>query len=141
MNALNELFGKSNGFIETRDILPNKKVIQEFHRTIDEVINYTAQGDFYVGVCPREIESGREADINTITSLWVDLDITIELTMDKLTTFPFEPSMVVNSGHGFVAIDTFAAPNPAPSGRGLQGPLSINPEYTPAFRPEFRRID
>lgn len=36
--------------------------------------------------------------------------------------------------------DTSTAPNPTLKG-GIEAPLSINPEHTPALRPESRRVD
>ena len=86
-------------YIETRDILPGG-VIQEFHTTIEGVINYAPKGNYFFGVCPREIKDGTEAGVKVINSFWVDIDVTFELAMDRLKSFPKKPSIVISSGHG-----------------------------------------
>ena len=101
----NELFGKflqeSNGYIETRELIPNEKTpIRRFHKTINEIVQHDPVGNYFFGVCPRTIESGKEKDIETIVTLWADLDINPDEAIKKLADFPLEPSIIIGSGRG-----------------------------------------
>jgi len=102
---LTALFGaylqESEGYIETREICAGQSGANPtFHRTLDSIINYSPTGDYYFGVCPRPGKSGKEADIEIIVSLWVDMDMEMEVAIKKLDSFSLKPSIVVNSGHG-----------------------------------------
>lgn len=96
---LRALFGKTEGkYIEIRDIVTGIPVIQKFYKDIKSVVDYAYKGNCYIGVCPREIKSGKEKDIKTITALWVDLDIPVEAAKERVKDFPLPPSILVNSG-------------------------------------------
>ena len=105
LKALFESFlQESEGYIETREIISGQEgANQTFHRTIDSIVNHTPTGNYYFGVCPRLRESGKEADIETIVSLWVDMDMEIEAAMKALDNFSHKPSIVVDSGNGIHA--------------------------------------
>lgn len=98
LRALFEKAVQAGKLIEIRDIVPGKQVFPKFYRDIESVVNYAYKGNCYIGVCPREIESGTEENIKTITALWVDLDIPVAEAMEKLKEFPLQPSITVNSG-------------------------------------------
>ena len=102
---LSALFGaylqESEGYIETREIIRGQEGANPiFHRTIDSIVKYNPAGDYYFGVCPRPRKSGKEADIEMIVSLWVDMDMEIEVAVKALDAIPQKPSIVINSGHG-----------------------------------------
>lgn len=57
-----------------------------------------------MGVLPRDKKSGLASDVSTLQALWIDIDAK-EMDMGQLRShvfaFPVQPSIVVNSGHGF----------------------------------------
>lgn len=110
---LKALFGQyllqERGYIETREFIVtdgNKRIIRKFHKTIDTIVQHIPTGDYYFGTCPRSKKSGKEKEVDTITALWVDLDIykrhslNKEAAIEELSKFRLPPSIIVGSGYG-----------------------------------------
>ena len=60
----------------------------------------------YFGVCPRSQKDGSKASIKLVWVLWVDLDAKDfkggkREVLDRVKSFPFPPTIVVDSGNGF----------------------------------------
>lgn len=104
-----------NGYIETREFIPNKPPKQIFHKTIDEIVQYVPEGNFYFGVCPRSKMSGKSEDVEMITVLWVDIDAkgqTKEEIIERLKKFKYPPTFIVDSGNGIHAYWLLKQPEP-----------------------------
>ena len=102
---INILFKDLSGFIEIREIAAGKSN-QIFFDSAAELINYDPPADknIYIGTMSRNKKRGRIEDIEETRVLWADYDdvksyaeIEYILDMKKLP----QPSIVVNSGHGY----------------------------------------
>lgn len=105
------LFEGTKGFIEIRTI-EKGKIRQIWYETsevnrllIDLGSRYFQRVNTYFGVCPRRTEKGKEKDVKQVNCLWVDLDAENpqekEAVKKRLDDFDPEPSIIVDSGHGY----------------------------------------
>jgi DNA-binding MarR family transcriptional regulator len=102
---INILFKDLSGFIEIREIAAGKSN-QIFFDSAAELINYDPPVDnnIYIGMFTRKQKRGRNKDIQETQVLWLDFDdvesfIEIEYILD--TKGLPQPSIIVNSGHGY----------------------------------------
>jgi hypothetical protein len=102
---LNTLFKNLSGFIEIREIKDGKSN-QKFFQNVDDLMEYEPPTDknIYFGVMTRSRKRGRIEDTRKTNVLWFDFDdvasyaeIEYILNMRNLP----EPSIIVNSGHGY----------------------------------------
>jgi len=102
---INILFKDLSGYIEIREIAAGKSN-QIFFDSAAELINYDPPADknIYIGTMSRNKKRGRIEDTEETRVLWADYDnvksyaeIEYILNMKKLP----QPSIVVNSGHGY----------------------------------------
>lgn len=102
---LKTLFKNLSGFIEIREINDGKST-QKFFENVDDLMDYEPPADkhIYFGVMTRSRKRGRIEDTKKTNALWFDFDdvasyaeIEYILNMRNLP----EPSMIVNSGHGY----------------------------------------
>jgi len=106
---LTTLFDNLAGYIEVRAI-SKQGVLRYFCKTteIDKLIKNLKErlftGEIYFGVCPRDSKKGKEENIKQVRCLWIDLDCEDakdqEKKLSEIRKFEFEPSIIVNSGHG-----------------------------------------
>jgi len=106
---LTTLFDNLAGYIEVRAI-SKQGVNRYFYKTteIDKLIKNLKErlftGEIYFGVCPRDSKKGKEENIKQVRCLWIDLDCEDakdqEKKLSEIRKFEFEPSIIVNSGHG-----------------------------------------
>lgn len=93
---------ESEGFVETRLIGPDRRVLQDFYAVQDRNFAYlrnTRRGvhmNVYVGVAPRTRKEGTKDAVGLVHSVWVDLDRPGVAT--DLAFFELPPSAVVASG-------------------------------------------
>lgn len=92
------------GFIEIRK-LPARTQDYIPLTNIKSMDNICAELDqnHYFGVALRNGQGGTKENITQIPALWVDLDFKdtpIEIARQKISQFPFKPSLMVHSGHG-----------------------------------------
>lgn len=110
---LQTLFKKSKGYIELRTIGTDKEVKRYFYptRQIDRLVSHLEDNDLfqdtniYFGVCPRNDRKGKEENVKEVNCFWADLDCKNEKErqerLEKLKSFKFPPSIIVDSGHGY----------------------------------------
>jgi hypothetical protein len=113
---LETLFSPDLGgsFIEVR-LVKSGEARPMFFKSVDGVLKGIAktkskQGGFnvYFGVCPRSCRKGTKDAVKAVGCLWIDLDAK-DLNGDKaealkrLREFPYPPSTIVDSGHGYHA--------------------------------------
>lgn len=133
---LRALFGENRGFIEYRVLQTFDGKTRMFNHffceTVDEAVsdeilselgqsNYDERCDIYFGVLPRASQSGRQDNIQYITTLWSDLDGKDYAggkseALTRLCNFSQTPSVVIDSGNGYHAywILQTAVPNENP---------------------------
>lgn len=108
--------GKTEHNMEIR-VLPSGK--QLFSRSIEsDVIPFIAGAmdeDVYYGVCSRIGRDGTKNGTGECPALWVDLDSKDfprgpKEAIQRLASFQFAPTIVVNSGHGYHAYWFFREP-------------------------------
>jgi hypothetical protein len=105
------LWGDSVGFAELRLIAPGQPVQQKFfsypaelNNLISEAQNASGQFNVYFGVNLRSKKSGKAEDVDSVCTLWADLDFkksSQDEVERKLKTFPLRPSLGVASGAGY----------------------------------------
>lgn len=93
-----------NGFIEirklparTQDYIPVDNMA-----SINKICTEENQNQYF-GVALRDGKAGTKANITQIPALWADIDfkdLPVEIARQKLSQFPFKPSITVHSGHG-----------------------------------------
>lgn len=122
-NFLRTLFGENLGFIEFRVLKAiegkTSMVKQLFCESVDHdvfdttlnklsKVNYYDDSGIFFGVLPRASQSGRQESIKHITTLWADLDGKYyeggkSEALGTLVNFQENPSIIVDSGHGYHA--------------------------------------
>lgn len=112
---LSELFPDlNNGYIEIRAFHQLTKQSQQcFYSSIDELINdktdiekLANDHDIYFGVCPRQTRDGTKNAVKYAWALWADLDFKDfnggrEDAEARINSFPFPPTIIVETGNGF----------------------------------------
>jgi hypothetical protein len=116
LDFFNALFPSLDGeFIEVRLISPTGSVERHFYETpemlteaVSKMFKEQRQINVYFGVCPRVGKRGTKADIKRVSCLWVDLDAKDvpggkTAALKRLREFPFVPTVIADSGHGYHA--------------------------------------
>jgi hypothetical protein len=112
---LEALFSPDLGgaFIEVRLIKPDTKPAPVFYDSAAQLVDAAPKNlaeqsgcNVYFGVCPRSRQAGTKAAITTARCLWADLDAKDFQggkgeARQRLQEFPFVPSALIDSGHGF----------------------------------------
>lgn len=105
-NFFSRLFQHGEGQIELRPLPSgNDRIFTEIgdHALIDEFCDVYSQEDCYFGVASRDGQGGGKENLIHIPALWCDLDFNQtpkDIARGKLRTFPFKPSIIVQSGGG-----------------------------------------
>lgn len=109
LQQLHALWHKGE-YVELRAITPDQKVTRAFFRTPEEAATWAEKiqgGNVYVGANPRAVERGDKAAVQTMTALFVDLDVANDeqkaVALDALTACELVPNMIVSSGRGLHA--------------------------------------
>lgn len=97
---------KGGDFIERRWYEASEELVQDL-AGLNDLAGSRAAGIF-LGVLPRARKSGKTEDVGRGAVVWVDLDFKDyaegeDEARGRLAEFPFEPSVVVFSGHGLHA--------------------------------------
>jgi len=84
----------------------NSRVLVDSAEDALKTIQDYADSDLYFGVAPRK--RGKYDEVSRVTTLWVDIDAKSfnsdkTKTYQQLETFPFLPTFIIDSGHGFHA--------------------------------------
>lgn len=100
-SELARIFQYCEGQIETRT-LPSRK--RNFW-SISEIdnIEYNRHEDAYFGVATRDGKGGTKENIVSIPAVWCDVDFKDtprQIAKDRLSKFPFKPSVIIKSGGG-----------------------------------------
>ncbi|MBU4427425.1 MAG: hypothetical protein L6406_14980 [Desulfobacterales bacterium] len=101
MKFFETLYQFSEGKIEVR-ALPSKK--QAFFEISDlpGIMSFCKQNEkdhLYFGVATRDGKGGKKENIVNIPCVWADVDFkdtSREILADRLSKFPFKPSLIVN---------------------------------------------
>jgi hypothetical protein len=108
-------FQDSDGWVELRSVPPKDKpgpTGRAWCRQgkLDpeawaEVKRQNQKANIFIGVNPRLIQKGSAVDIESIVCLWVDVDSKEEGgkegALNRIRDFPIQPSVLVDSGHGY----------------------------------------
>ena len=110
------LFPSLDGeFIEVRLINLSGVVERHFYETpeiiseaVSTIFGEQRQFNVYFGVCPRARRRGTKENIKRAFCLWVDLDAKDVpggkiAALRRLLEFPFIPTVIIDSGHGYHA--------------------------------------
>lgn len=104
---LEKIFHNADGYIEIREI--RNKIVErrDFHKSIDEIADKDYSTNTYFGVCPRKEKGGGADSVGCVMALWSDLDCgpgkdfpSQSEAMKRVSSFEYEPSIVVSSGNG-----------------------------------------
>lgn len=136
LHFLNAVHEGAEGLVEFRYIR-EEKVRQSFHRLPLENLPALPSDthDCYFGVAPRSRQSGKADAIEATKSLWLDVDAKAfqggkEEARAKLEALgPLQPSIVVDSGHGYHAYWLLERPLPIAEAQQLMHFLrgAVNP--------------
>jgi KaiC/GvpD/RAD55 family RecA-like ATPase len=111
-------------YVEIRAIHPTIKnqVHRDFYKSVDELIaqknnleKFNQDHNIYFGVCPRQIREGGKGAVKCVWTLWADLDFKEykggrKEAEDKINSFPFPPTIVVETGNGLHCYWRFREP-------------------------------
>jgi hypothetical protein len=103
-----------SGYIEVRSIHPSTKDIKsDFYPSVDELLDsqsyihsLSQKYNIYFGVCPRQVREGTKSAVKFVWTIWADLDFKDfeqgrKGAEVKINSFPFLPTIVVETGNGF----------------------------------------
>jgi Mn-dependent DtxR family transcriptional regulator len=103
---IKKLFSELNGYIEIREIANGHAKTKYFKSVKDLINNYDPSIDknIYIGMMTRNKKRGKLQDTLKTRALWLDFDdvesyIEVEYILN-MNNLP-QPSIVVNSGHGY----------------------------------------
>lgn len=90
---------------KVKDFFFKKKEIPKLIKTIED---YESEYHIFMGVLPRNKKSGKNKDVDRLTTFWVDIDAKDfegdkEKAYDSISLFPLTPTLVVDSGNGYHA--------------------------------------
>lgn len=114
---LNSLFGRyfqdHDGYLEIRFVSRGTALAPRFYykgqisdSEWEEIQSLNRTHHIFFGVNPRREQSGKQQDIKDLICLWADIDAKDfdggkEAALTKVHEFTIQPSIVVDSGHGF----------------------------------------
>lgn len=99
------LFQFCEGKIELRALPSRKRVFIEIgdHGSIDAFCSRFQKEHLYFGVGTRDGRGGKKENLVNIPVVWADIDFkntSREIALQKLSDFPFKPSIILKSGGG-----------------------------------------
>jgi len=112
-------------FLEIRIVVPDVHSAPQFFCTtvadaIEVIERWNGRGNVYVGACPRSRRSGNREAVTFVLAAWVDLDFhqidgtdrerAEGVARERLTQFPFPPTVLVFTGNGIQAWWFFHSP-------------------------------
>jgi hypothetical protein len=112
-------------FLEIRVVVPDAHCAQQFFCTtvadaIEVIEARNGRANVYVGACPRSQRSGTREDVSIVLAVWADLDFhqidpvdrerAERVARERLSQFPFPPTVVVFTGNGIQAWWFFHSP-------------------------------
>jgi len=90
--------------------------VEDPRKAVEEAMKSRWTHNVFFGVCPRSrIGRGLKEDVRQLPALWADLDEQgfewgLAEAMDAIESFPFPPSAIVMSGHGYHVYYFLATP-------------------------------
>jgi len=110
------IFKDATGFLEMRSIKKARVNAVFYPLPPTNIPEFSEDRDHYFGVAPRIRESGKEKDVERIHCLWLDVDAKVfegskEFALNRINGWwqtprfteiaPLDPSIIIDSGHGY----------------------------------------
>jgi putative DNA primase/helicase len=100
------IFAKTTWLVELRCLPSGQRIFSRDHRKLLLFIKAHFDENVYFGVATRWLRAGSKQACAEIPALWIDMDWKEfiggrKAAAELLKQFPMEPSIIVNSGHGY----------------------------------------